>query len=187
MRRFEIRSSAKALVWAAVLLSAWGGSNTALAQSFDFTFSGGTVMAIGAINVTGTRGAYTIIGISGNVSGFANPAADGAITSLLAPNSFGTNFTAANNDNVFLYPNARDFDRDGVAFTVSGGADEDINVYGGDYFISTSSAGQYQVGTTFTAAPNPAPIPGSGLLSYLVLGFGGLLFVAKKTLLSDGR
>jgi hypothetical protein len=59
--------------------------------------------------------------------------------------------------------------------------------FSGGNLYTDNSSGSYAVQTTFDAAftlsgtqANPGPIPGSGLLSYLVLGFGGAAAFRKR-------
>jgi hypothetical protein len=180
MRRLEI-GSAKALVWVAVSLAVWGASTAAFAQTFDFSFSGsGGVMASGVFDVTGTSGNYTITGISGSVSGFANALDNGSIQSLLAPGFY------LDNDNILSYPNSPYLDGNGgVSFTLSNGSTGDENIRdagNGEYEFQNSEGGPFtgSVGT-LSLTQTPAPIPGAGLLSYLAFGFGGL-FINRKRL-----
>jgi hypothetical protein len=169
MRGLKIRA-AKALAWAAASLVVGCGSSSAFAQSYqeyyDYTFSGSNgVMANIVYDITVDGPDNYLTGISGTVSGFKNPLDDGSITSLLG-----------------ITP------PDEISFAVSGGADEHlIGTAHPDGTISyklVTSNGKRSYGTYTTyadPAAGPAPIPGAGWLSYLVLGFAGLLFLGKRT------
>jgi hypothetical protein len=177
MRRLEICSS-KVLAWVAVSLAAGGGSTVASAQSFDFTFSGSGLTASGVFNVTaiaGSPGEYTINSISGAVSGFPSGSDNGSITSLLAPNAYG------GNDNILLDRNTGYLDANGVSFSVAGGAEENLFYIPHEYTLYNDNTGDSKQGTlSVSPTTTPAPIPGAGLLSSLVLGFAGLLSAAKS-------
>jgi hypothetical protein len=194
MRQFNI-FSARALLWAAVSLAVWWGSTAAFAQSssFDFTFSGtGGVTASGAFDATpmpGDPGAFNINSISsGSVSGFPS-GFNGSITELISPGFY------VNSNQLYGYGTGLQYLTQ-MAFDVSGGTRDTLSLdtclYMGSgvdnctYELSTNeSPYPYTYGTlSITAAPDPAggpaPIPGAGLLSYLVLGFGGLLFFGRR-------
>jgi hypothetical protein len=195
MGRFAI-GSAKALVWAAVSLAVWGGSTAAFAQTFDFTYNVGQNTAsplnvTGVIDAmaTGTPGTYQITNIFGTVSGFdpsLGLSGDNGSISYLAAGQFQQGTQGGANDNLFFYPNTPSLDCDGIGFTVNGHG-EDINYNSNcgpaapSYNINAPDNNSFGGGTfSLTETATPAPIPGAGWLSYLVLGFAGLLYGGKR-------
>ena len=175
--------SAKTLILVAASLAVWCGGGAAFARSFDFTFSGDGVTVSGvlyAIAIFGSPDEYKIRAISGSVSGFPSSSRDGAITSLLAPGSYRMN------DNILYYSRSfSSFDAHGVAFTVNG-SPEDLKfsdaLFAGKDTLVTGTLDVSPARDRHRPADGaaPAPIPGAGLLSYLVLGFAGLLFSGKR-------
>jgi hypothetical protein len=142
------------------------GSSSAFAQSYqeyyDYTFSGSNgVMASIVYDITVDGPDNYLTGISGTVSGFKKPLDNGSITSLLA----------------ITPPNE-------ISFAVSGGADENLigtaHPNGTTSYALVTSNGARSDGTYTLSGSAPAPIPGAGWLSYLALGFAGLLFLGKR-------
>ena len=109
---------------------------------------------------------------------------------LLSPGQIQT-FSGPNN-NILYYPGAPYLDGSGVGFSVSGGADEQAEYVGdgvGPYLIGANINGGANVigySENLSITQTPAPIPGAGLLSYLVLGLGGL-FINRKRLWQAAR
>jgi hypothetical protein len=168
MRRFDI-GLGKALVWLVASLAFWWcGSTAAFAQSFDafydFSFTGCSCSGVAASGVFEFNfdpvnpGNTTLIGISGSVSGFANPKDNGSIQSLV-----GAPISSLGNV---------------IPFTLSGGTNETLTLYSPFAELSTSH-GETSLGS-LDIIPAAAPIPGAGLLSYLVLALSGLLFRVKR-------
>jgi len=144
-------------VLVAVSLAVWCGSAPpATAQVYNFNFSGSGVSVMGIFDVAGGE----ITGISGTVSGAHT---NGSIGALLTVNSFELN------DNRFP------LDYDANLFDFAG------SVYGYDDNSGTTVEGSLNVSEEAT----PAPTPGSGVLSYLVLGVGAL-FINRKRLWRAG-
>jgi hypothetical protein len=154
----------------------WCGSTAASAQSFDayydFSFSGyNGVTASGVLefylNSVHPADSY-LIGMSGSVSGFRNPKDDGSIKSLLAP-------VPATDDEIQF--RLWDGTRETLILTPEAPIAE----------LKTSNRGyrgngERSYGPLYaTPAGSPAPVPGAGPPSYLVLGFAGL-FIKRKRL-----
>jgi hypothetical protein len=173
MRQIKI-GPAKSLVWVAASLALWCGSSApALAQTFDFTFSGAAADDSGLI----TNGILTlnssghVTTASGTLSG-VSPGNDGGAFQLFY--SYNGNYYNSSNDYHFEF-----------AATTSGGGDTIEIDSGNTSEIFTNDNSTY-MGLSTVNEQTPAPIPGSGPLSYLVLGFGGL-FINRKRLSRAAR
>lgn len=147
------------------------GYGPSFAQSaFDFSFSFGSgVTASGEFiaSATATPGQFLVTGISGNINfGAANQA-----MTLLPVNSFG------GNDNILYYPDSASVDVAGISFS-AGPAGSNYNLY--EYNGQTLLCACEYLGDpnatngNLTTNPAPGPIPGVGLLSYMVLAMLGL-------------
>jgi hypothetical protein len=166
----------KISAWVAASLAVWWcGSAAAFAQSFDayydFSFSGfNGVRASGVfefyLDSINPANSY-LIGISGSVSGFRNRSDDGSIKSLLAPVPVTD---------------------DEIRFTLWDGTRETLILTPEAPIAELKASnrrnrgnGEYSYGPLYTSSANgPAPVPGAGLLSYLVLGFAGLFITRKR-------
>lgn len=156
-----------------------GACGSAGADVFDFSYTvgGSGFVASGTVTATPQGGnQYLITGISGARNG-------SNITGLIAVGGFTG--TYGTNDNLLFYPPGGLYlDTKGFAYTTAdGGAwnpyDEpgfSSPPYGEAYNVSggfTEQGAQHIVSMTFDAAP--APIPGAGALSYLIVLLGGLV------------
>ena len=138
-------------------------TGSASAQTYNFTFSGSGVTATGVFNVSGAA----IVGISGSVSGFSNATDNGAITGLTSVGSF---FSAS-----APYLNAS-----GVTFQLPSSVTETMQYSGSSYSMYTSDGTVLASNCcSLNVVQTPAPVPGQGLLSWFVLGLGGLLYRRK--------
>jgi hypothetical protein len=136
------------------------------AQTYNFSFSEGLDSVSGSFFVTGT----SVYAIQGNVvwpqPAPGNPGGAGAF--LLTPTT-GSFINTSNFDiTVFVAPSGGDLDQ----LTVNSGS------LGSD--IEDEVTHKVITGTASVQAA-PAPVPGSGPLSYLALGLGGL-FINRKRL-----
>jgi hypothetical protein len=143
------------------------------AQSYNFDFEANGVSATGLFNVSGG----TITGISGTVSDASVVNFNGSIASILSPGS-SINTAGFSNDNSLYYPTPPYLDDHGVSFQLDN--QTDLNLY----YQTTNDPGYILQGSTggigtLSVTQTPAPLPGSGLLSYLALGFAGLFFQRK--------
>ena len=151
----------------AIFLLIGFSGDSSFAQNFDFTFFGNNGLQI-------TNGVLTVIGgniqgVTGTITGGPNSTFDGLITSL-DPGS------------TFSYTSSSNYDIRFDAQTANGGDNSfDFNdnfardyAFPGDIITDASSYSMQPVGA-------PAPVVGSGLLSYLLFGFVGLWFRAKAS------
>jgi len=143
---------------------------SARADLFDFSYSGGGITASGTLTATLQSGnTYLITGITGTNNG-------SSITGLLAPNTYYAN------DNLLFYPAGGDnviggyVDSGGLGYQVGGFDYKLKEEFDGSYAQIDNSLGHD--GETniseVTVSPDsaPAPIPGAGVLSYLLVMFG---------------
>jgi hypothetical protein len=164
MRRFKI------LAWVAVSLAVWCGSNApASAQTYDFSFSSSTDSVSGSFFVTGTN----VTNLQGKIIWPENPSGAGTFLFATATGQFNNpgDFSIAHTGDV-----SPSGDLDEVILNSSGGNS-------GEEFDSTTSEVFFghNLVVTEQAPSTPAPVPGSGPLSYLALGFAGL-FISRKRL-----
>jgi hypothetical protein len=164
MRGFKI-DSAKALVWVGVLLAAWCGSAAlASAQSYNFSFSSGSDSVIGSFLVSGT----TVTQIQGEVTWPDNLNGAG---SFLSTNVNGS-FQNTSGYLIFFATPVSGGDNDAIQIQVPPGQGTDQDFSNGNYFTGNNLEPN--------STPTPAPVPGSGPLSYLAVGLGGLFFYRKR-------
>jgi hypothetical protein len=112
--------------------------------------------------------------VSGTLSG-VSPSADNGSMSLLT--SLGGTYTSSNS-----------YDFGFVVNTSPGLGEDDIVLNPGtnESSIFPDGGGVYAGTATVTEQMTPAPIPGSGPLSYLAFGLGGL-FINRKRLWRTAR
>ena len=171
-----MRWESTALVAALMLAGACG---SARADLFDFSYT-----SIGGITASGTFTAtlqsgnqYLVTNISGTHNG-------SAITGLL---STGDSFCnpSPGCDNLFFYPpnsGPTYFDANGLGFTTADGNETVLYSGGPNNYDFSNNIGNSAI--NFDAAP--APIPGAGALSYLLVLLGGLVRW-RKTLVARVR
>jgi len=171
MRRFKI-GSAKALVWVAVSLALWCGSAaSALAQTYDFSFTAEGVQGSAVLVTNGSLGLIsgTTLTFPAGVSGTLSSNAPGASTYGTMPMLMSTSAqpyfsnTPANDPVFFMSNDEYDIVTPSTLFVEEGGP---------NYFAFPIS--------NESLSSTPAPIPGTGVLSYLALGLGGLFFYRKR-------
>lgn len=165
----------RAVMLCCLLVAGLLSVSPALADTFDFNFSGplysgSTVLTA---DLTATPGVYDITSINGTVTPTGGSAV--AINNLLSPGTFD------GNDNVFLYPpfynlsGASYLDPFGVSFSLAGGYDVNI----GGFFVDYADAnGPYvdHISELITESASPTPEPGSlALLGTSILGGAGIL------------
>jgi hypothetical protein len=160
---------------AASLAVWWCGSAPAFAQSFDayydFSFFGfNGVRASGVfefyLDSIDPANSY-LIGISGSVSGFRDRVDDGSIKSLLAP-------VPVTDDKIRFRL------WDGTLETLILTPEAPIAELKATHRGNRRNA-EYSYGPLYTASANgPAPVPGAGLLSYLVLGLAGVFITRER-------
>jgi hypothetical protein len=182
MRRFEI-GSAEALVWVAVSLALWCGSAApASAQTYDFSFKVQGVQGSALFVTNGSRGLITgsTLTFPSTVSGTLN-------TSGTAPGAPGYGTTpmllSTSSQPYFPGPGADD-----PVFLMSNG-EYDFLSQNTLYVESSPGIAAYSAfGLTNQSLTErtPAPVPGSGLLSYLMFGLGAL-FINRKRLWRAAR
>jgi hypothetical protein len=185
MSRFRI-CSVKALVWVAVSLALWCGSAAeAWAQSYDFTFSGTSGVNAASVldgvlvmqpspfpfpdppQLAGVSG--TLAGTPSSIDGPISFASYGLVDYYRSPTVYNLQFE-------FTTPNYSGY----YTMYLSPGADNSVI-----YSFGTPFNSYFGTSTVTPADPpvaTPAPIPGAGLLSSLVLGFAGLLYRVKRNL-----
>ncbi len=143
----------------------------ASAQTFNFTFSGGgATISAGTVLVS----AGNITSISGTASGLTGAGiGDGAFifnTSLFT----GTfSYTSPANYSVDVFTNSGSAPYN--EFFLSNGSSQVNKTNGGSQTIFFGSS------TFSNAAASPAPVPGAGTLSWLVMGFG-IAIVRRKAI-----
>jgi hypothetical protein len=155
------------------------GGSPAMAQVYDFNFNssiGGGPSSMSSIDfilsgtqVTGTvAGSGTGILSGGSLSTSAAINAGGYGTAPVLLSTSNAPFFSSNTPNyVFIDTNFAQFE------FYSNDQGDYANEYGLGTFLGTSTL------TNESLTPTPAPIPGSGILSYLVLALGGLIFRGK--------
>jgi hypothetical protein len=158
-----MRLSAKASVWIAVSLAVWCASSApTLAQTYDFTFSGGGAsIPNGILTLSGSN----VTSVSGTLSG-VSPSNDNGNISLLDTLFPPPVYSSSRNYVLSFEVNTSDGGTDDFLFTAD---NSEIDPYNGSIYSGTS-----------TVRPTPSPIPGSGPLSYLLFGFGGLFINRKR-------
>jgi hypothetical protein len=168
MRRF-MTGSAKALVWVAVSLAVWCGSNApASAQTYDFSFSSATDSVSGSFFVTGTA----VTNLQGTVTWPENPSGAGTFLFATANGQFNSlsDFSIAKGGDV-----SPGGDLDEVILSSSGGnSGEEQDFTSGNVFFGHNLVVSEQAPLT------PAPVPGSGPLSYLGFGLAGIVISRKR-------
>jgi hypothetical protein len=154
------------------------------AQTFDFTFSGvsssNTALILNGIVSTGGGSGDQIVSASGMLSGVSPSTSDGTFSLL-----------GSANDNYYYSSSNYNLEFDvstGSGFCQTIGTCNDIVVLQSG--VNTSwvepYAGSQYYGTSDLTTSTPAPIPGSGPLSYLAFGLGGL-FIKRKPLWRTAR
>ncbi len=175
------------------------GSAPSLATTFNFSFSAsGLVTAVasglatdqtltyngsGTFTATGSSGAYTVTALTGTMNG---------LTMVMLPTN--TNLGGLIVDEKLTYPNHPYTDLNGIGFTTQGSTTDyslwsNTTSSGPDslYIVQAANATNFgQSGslalTTFNITPGaPAPIPGAGTLSWLVLGLG-IVIVRRRAI-----
>ncbi|HEX2538248.1 MAG TPA: hypothetical protein VHL13_08200 [Pseudolabrys sp.] len=164
-----------ALLAAALIAGACGNSR---ADTFDFSFSGPSISASGTLTATlQSSNEYLVTAISGTYNGLA-------IGQVLGASG---NFNGhALNDDLLYYP-AGGSNPAGTALLDNGGlyfysndSSKEIGVYyfNGNYQMQDVFASRTTTLTSFDATiqSNPGPLPGAGILSYIVAMIGGVLW-----------
>ncbi len=154
-------------------------ASSAVADTFDFSFTGADFSGSGTFTATHQTGDnWLITGITGQVAGYT-------IDSLLAPGTYPTGTLVGPNDNILIYPaelfGTKFFDHDGVAFDVDTPIGL-VNVNLNDTFGFENAAagpGNTVISEELTSVdvdPAPTPEPDSlFLLGTGVLGIAGVL------------
>ena len=169
MRRIKI-GSAKALVLVWISLAVCCGSAApASAQTYDFSFTGSGVTIMNGILVL--SGQY-VISASGTLSGVSSSADDGT-------------FQLDSSFNSLYYNTSNNYHLEFDVITTPGGGVDTVDLLSGVNASVVEAGGNPYNGTSVVTS-TPAPIPGSGPLSYLALGLGGL-FINRKRLWRAAR
>lgn len=167
------------------LVAALAISPAALAQNYDFTFSGGGITASGTLYAPGTFGVLEGNATTGSIVVTGDPNLSGVGTLFASPNGPGVQTTSPSGyfyyDNT-LYPGLDPLvDNNGLLFIDNG---FEVNIY------SNGSGNQYQIydnqgvtqgGGTFTLTY----VPEYGALSMLILSAltlaGGFFYKARQS------
>jgi len=158
---------------------------SARADLFDFSYSGAGITASGTLTATLQSGnTYLISAITGTRNGQS-------ITGLLAPSTFAP---CGCNDNLLYFPAGGDnpdgnrfIDVNGFAFSTAGGTfDPFVNGIGGPYMEEDGNSSFTSLNSFDVTESVPAPIPGAGALSYLLVLLGGA-WRWRKTFVARAR
>jgi hypothetical protein len=183
MRRFNIGSGNRFFLLGGIALgSQLGlGGSPAMAQTYyDFSFNtnnsfspeaGSIEFILSGQNVTGTvAGSGTGILSGGSLSTTNNYGGDGTVP-MLSSTSNAPFFMQSGKNIVFI-----DTSSDEFGFFETEGSDyvEEVTAPGNGSYVGESILSNESLTMT------PAPIPGSGILSYLALGLGGLFFYRRR-------
>jgi hypothetical protein len=166
----------------------------ASAQTYDFSFtstfttSGTPLLFSGVLSGTGCSTSCAVTSLTGTppTSGLTyngqyamalstGPFEDNLFSASSGVDASGVDFTANGNTwNVEYY---------GTGPDAPGGENVEVVCFGGTSspYSNCYGTGLDAQGTlTWSQTSTPAPVPGAGLLSYLVLGFAGLMFGLKS-------
>ena len=149
-------------------------ASSALADTFDFNFSGALFSGTGTFTANFNSGdQWTITGVTGSVS---SGLVTSNIDSLLAPGTYPTGFLQSPNDNILIYPSLSGlfgdpiyFDHNGVSFSLADGNNVNLNdTIGLEWAVATQSNITELDSISVSAAPTPEPsslfLFGTGIL-----------------------
>lgn len=160
-------------------------SNSALADSFNFSFGSSTDSFQGSGVLTGTSngdGTFTLESVTGTTAGQA-------ITGILAPGTFPVGIFAVPNDNILYFPpsfgfGSTYFNAAGLAYQLADGRDVSLS-FSDSVFVGTTvildgmpqSIGDPQTSLfSITSAASPVPEPSTlALLSTGIIGLAGVV------------
>jgi hypothetical protein len=168
------RTSKITLLAAAAIAVAPLAAAEAHVFSFDFTGSPNDVMAVITTSNTIDHGGFDITSITGTVSGTDG----GSIRDLVPTTPRAT--VSWNYDNIF-FTGTPHLDNDGILFDAGSFRYNLYSTSPTTYFLSSNSpAGNYAVGQSGIFGVVASSVPEPSVWAMLLLGFGGLGFVACR-------
>ena len=187
------RSLCKSIfTWAVMIMALIGGSSTpawSSSLSFEIDYTGnGKATVIDLLATDNGNGTYTATSITSGTRATKS----GTMTLMAPGQNFGNGNGSTNyiSNNIFVFstsnPTATNFTGIGYqigneAWLISYNGSNIVELGCGSVSNGCTNAAQNSV-SGFTMSEAPSPIPGAGLLSYLVVGFGGLAACRKKVL-----
>jgi len=160
-------------------------SNSALADTFNFSFGNSHSLFQGSGILTGTSngdGTFTLDSVTGTTAGQS-------ITAILAPGTFPVGIFQVPNDNILYFPASYGlgntyFDAGGLSYELADGTDVNLFFSNGQFIGNTvnifgfqQSIGDPQFSRiTVSSAASPVPEPSTlALLGTGVLGMAGVI------------
>jgi len=156
-------------------------SNSALADTFNFSFGNSHSLFQGSGILTGTSngdGTFTLDSVTGTTAGQS-------ITGILAPGTFPVGLFQVPNDNILYFPASYGFgntyfDAGGLSYQLADGTDVNLFFSNGEFIGRTfgpQSIGLLQGSRiNITAGTSPVPEPNTlALLGTGVLGMAGVI------------